>query len=112
MSLDSMPNHLNEVRKKIGEIEDEMKRLHMWQDEPLKLEQYKITKAFGMDSMTFDQWIQFILIPKVREILDEGGTFPANSMVGVQALREFDSYPEAGNLVRLLNEFDSLFNQE
>ena len=107
-----MSKHLNAVRKKIGEVEDEMKRLHMWQKEPLRPEQYKITKAFGMDSMTFDQWIQFILIPKVQEILDEDGAFPTNSMVGVQALREFDSYPEAGNLVRLLNEFDRLINQE
>jgi hypothetical protein len=63
-----------------------------------------------MDTMTFTQWLQFIFIPRVHQILDENGVFPTSSMVGTQALREFDGDERASKLVNLLIEFDQLFS--
>lgn len=112
MSLESTPKHREAVNKKIAEIEAEMKRINMWDNTPLPLEKFNFTQAFGMDTMAFSQWIQFILIPRVRQILETKGEFPNGSMVAVQAMREFDGYDEAGKLLSLLREFDELFNQE
>ena len=50
-------------------------------------------------------------MPRVRGIVDTKGAFPATSMVGAQACREFDGQPEASTLVRLLSEFDDLFGR-
>jgi uncharacterized protein YqcC (DUF446 family) len=61
--------------------------------------------------MTFAQWLQFVFIPSVRNILGTKGDFPAYSMVGTQAIREFDGDERASRLVQLLNEFDLLFNE-
>jgi uncharacterized protein YqcC (DUF446 family) len=63
-----------------------------------------------MDTMAFSQWLQFIFVPRVREIIESRGQFPTRSMVGAQAVREFDSDPEASRLVDLLCEFDRLFD--
>ena len=46
-----------------------------------------------------------------RDIIEQGGEFPQGSMVGVQAVREFDGYDRASRLTMLLNEFDALFNK-
>jgi uncharacterized protein YqcC (DUF446 family) len=97
------------VAAKLDEIEREMKQAGLWQDRPLGPEQYNFTRAFAMDTMSFDQWLQFIFVPKVRGIISARDKFPASSSVGAQAVREFDTYPNAQRLVTLLSEFDSLF---
>lgn len=91
-------------------IEAEMHRIGLWSEESLPPEAYAFSRAFGMDTMAFSQWLQFIFIPRVREILESRGQFPARSMVGAQATREFDADPRAETLVALLGEFDALFN--
>ena len=98
------------VEKKIDEIEAEMKRIGMWQDEELPPEAYNFNTPFGMGSMAGQQWLQFILVPRVREIIAEKGEFPQSSSVSAWAVREFDGYDEAGDLVGLLYEFDRLFD--
>jgi len=93
----------------IGEIEAEMRRIGYWSDEPLPDEAYHFNRAFGMDTMAFDQWLQFIFVPRVHDIIRTRGQFPPKSMVATQAIREFDTDPKAAALVSLLSEFDSLF---
>jgi len=98
------------VKRIIGKIELEMKRIGCWRTESPPEKAYQFHKAFAMDTMTFTQWLQFIFIPRVHQILDENGVFPTSSMVGTQALREFDGDERASKLVHLLIEFDQLFN--
>ncbi len=62
-----------------------------------------------MDTMAFTEWLQFVFLPRVREC-SQTGEFPATGQVSVQAIREFDGWHEASDLVSLLCEFDALFN--
>lgn len=103
-----MPDH-HAVAQAIDRIEAEIKRLGWWREEPLPPEMYQFTQAFAMDTMPFSWWLQFILIPRVRDILESGEHFPPSSMVAAQAVREFDGVPEAGELITALGEFDALF---
>jgi len=103
------PNLYLQAEQKIYEIEVEMKRIGYWSPDPLPEEAYGFHKAFAMDTMAFSQWLQFILVPRVRQIIEEKGTFPTQSMVGAQAVREFDGDENASRLVSLLSEFDALF---
>ena len=99
------------VQQWADDIEAEMKRIGYWRDEPLAPEMYNFTQAFAMDTMPFSYWLQFIFIPRVRSIIAERGQFPSRSMVGAQALREFDGDDAADGLVTLLNGFDDLFDR-
>jgi uncharacterized protein YqcC (DUF446 family) len=97
--------------REISEIETEMKRIGYWSPEPLPKEAYDFRQAFAMDTMAFSQWLQFILIPRVRTIIEQKGDFPSDNMVGAQAVREFDGDTAASGLVTLLREFDDLFRR-
>jgi uncharacterized protein YqcC (DUF446 family) len=99
------------LANKIAEIEAEMVKADYWQTSALPEEAYDFEQPFAMDTMPFAQWLQFILIPRVNEILQQAGELPAESMLGVQAMREFDGELQAGRLVTLLSEFDELVNQ-
>ena len=85
-----------------------MRGIGLWQSEPLRPEQLAFTQAFAADTMAFPQWLQFVFLPRVREAIAEND-FPHGSMVGTRAVREFDGFDEAGPLVTLLSEFDTLF---
>lgn len=90
------------------QIEAEMRKVDLWQNQPLRPEQMVFKQAFAMDTMTFSQWLQFVFLPRVREAV-ASNNFPDGSSVGAQAVREFDGFSEADQLVRLLSEFDALF---
>ena len=101
-------DHHASVSAMIDRIENEMRSIGFWQDTPLEPAQYQFREAFAMDTMGYGQWLQFVFIPRVREIIEAHGEFPTQSMVGVQAVREFDGLLEASNLTRLLSDFDAL----
>lgn len=104
-----MSNSYQDVQTKLEEIVVEMKLIGYWQDAPLSPEKYDFRSAFAMDTMAFSQWLQFIFVPRVEQILDDQGTFPSRSQVGTQAIREWDGIPETAHLVELLCAFDALF---
>jgi uncharacterized protein YqcC (DUF446 family) len=105
-----MKNKHEIVAEKIAAIEAEMKRIGMWQETPLSEAAYRFTQAFAMDTMAFSQWLQFVFIPRVKQIVAEKGTFPTASMVAAQAVREFDTDPlDTSHLQTLLSEFDRMF---
>jgi uncharacterized protein YqcC (DUF446 family) len=72
-------------------------------------EPYDFQRAFALDTMAFSQWLQFIFIPRVRALIQTRSEFPSNSSVGAQAVREFDGFEEAAELILILSEFDALF---
>jgi uncharacterized protein YqcC (DUF446 family) len=96
------------VAAKLEEIERAMHAAGLWQESPLQPDQLEFEAAFGADKLAFSQWLQFVFIPRVREAI-ASARFPKSSSVGVQAIREFDTYSDAAHLVTLLNEFDQLF---
>ena len=95
--------------EKIDEIEEELRRLGRWQSEPLAAEKFDNMGAFGMNTMVPEQWLQFVLIPAVKQIIDGRKSFPGSSEVSVWATRNFDGDPDAGRLLTILREFDALF---
>jgi uncharacterized protein YqcC (DUF446 family) len=99
------------VLAKLKQIEAEMKEIGLWQSEPLEAEKYEFRSAFGMDTMAFSQWLQFVFLPRVREAAAQE-SFPSESNVAVQATREFDGMAEPAQLETLLTEFDALFDKK
>ncbi len=97
------------IRKKLNEIESEMKRLGIWSKTPLPKDAFLDMGAFGMNTMSFDQWLQFVFVPNVRKLLKTDGPWPDKSEIGTIAVREFDGMPESDGLIALLTEFDHLF---
>ena len=100
------------VDQKILQIEAEMRRIGMWQAQPPPAEALVITQAFGGDKLAFEQWLQFVFIPRVRQIIAQRGQFPASSQVSQQAYREWKMWGDARNvddLLKLLREFDAMF---
>ena len=96
------------VERKIDEIEAELKGLGRWGGRPPD-SAFENMGPFGMKTMAPEQWIQWVLIPRVREIIETKGEFPSTSEVSVWAVRNFDGDEDAGRLCMLLAQLDCLF---
>ena len=99
------------IGNKATEIESELKRINRWDPIELPPEKFEDMGAFGSNTMTFEQWIQFVLLQRIHQIIESKGQFPSQSQVGTYAIRNFDGDIDADNLVRLLNELDDLITQ-
>jgi uncharacterized protein YqcC (DUF446 family) len=100
------------VASKADEIEAELKRLGRWIVNPLPDEYLINMGAFGSNTMGFEQWLQFVLIPRIREIVKEKSDFPAGSNLAPYGIRYFDGDTNAERLQDLLYSLDQLINQK
>jgi uncharacterized protein YqcC (DUF446 family) len=66
--------------------------------------------AFGAPNLSFSQWVQFTLLPRVRAIADGEAEPPAESNAGAMAVREYDGYDAADPVVFALLDLDELVN--
>ncbi len=98
--------------RKADEIEAELKRLARWSQNPLPEEAYEDMGAFGSNTMSFENWLQFVLIPRLREIVEEKSDFPAGSHLAPYAIRYFDGDYDADPLRELLYQLDQLINNQ
>jgi uncharacterized protein YqcC (DUF446 family) len=98
----------DEVLRCIDAIEAEMRRIGLWQQTPLPAAATAPQQAFGADVMAFQQWLQFVFIPRVRAAVATD-TLPTSSSVSAKAVREFDGNDTTDRLVDLLCAFDALF---
>jgi len=98
----------HDVERALDAIISELKAVGLWSDRPLPEEAHEFREAFAADTMSFDQWLQFVFVPRVKELVSQGGPFPASSAVSVRAVREFDGQGLT-ELEARLREFDALF---
>jgi len=105
-----MPDIHKQAEVIANKIEAELKVLKRWDKVPLSEEKYEDMGAFGSNTMSFVQWLQFVLLPRIREIVKEESDFPAGSMLTAYAIREFQGDPDSGQLILLLYELDQLVN--
>jgi uncharacterized protein YqcC (DUF446 family) len=91
-------------------IEAELRALGAWSSTPMAPEKLVDMGAFGSNTMSFEEWIQFILLARIHSIVDEKGTLPSDSMISTYAIREFDGNTGYDNLMNLLRQLDDLAN--
>lgn len=107
---------LNSKRARAKQLSDkleaELRRLAAWRDSPLPPEAMQFTLPFGGDTMPFEHWIQFVLIPRLREISTGNAAIPPSSNLAGYAVREFDGRDrEMAGLIGLLYEVDEICPQ-
>ncbi|MDZ4714770.1 MAG: YqcC family protein [Cytophagales bacterium] len=108
--MESEPDLYSSVALKAEAIEAELRRLGRWDSQPLPEVQFMDMGPFGSNTMVFEQWIQFVLLPRIHDIIVKRDEFPVKSQVATYAVRNFDGDPNAETLIDLLSGFDKLFN--
>lgn len=90
-------------------IEHELRSQGWWSEQAPGAEALASVTPFAVDVMSFEQWLQWIFLPRMAFILEHAQPLPNASGILVMAETVFSDRPEQSReLRRLLAEFDQL----
>ena len=90
-------------------IERELRLQGWWEAQAPDAQALSSQLPFCVDTLAFEQWLQWIFLPRMKQMLEAGAELP--SVSGIQSMAEqvYDGQPEkARTLIKLLGEFDQL----
>ncbi|AYC31693.1 YqcC family protein [Pseudomonas cavernae] len=90
-------------------IERELRLQGWWADEPPSAEALASQEPFCVDSLAFEEWLQWIFLPRMKSIVEQGGPLPGVSGIRPMAEVVYREHPlQAKALLKLLDDFDRL----
>ena len=104
--MHDIPRRIADV---LFELETEMRALDWWEDNKPPARALASQQPFCVDQLTFEQWLQWIFLPRMEEIIEAGQPLPGQSGIFVYAeecLRHHGS--RSAHLLALLKRFDEL----
>ena len=93
-------------------IERELRQLGWWQNEAPSAEALASHAPFCIDTLAFEQWLQWVFLPRMKALLENARPLPTVS--GIREMAEM-TYREQAQRVRglldLLGELDRLLTR-
>gem|GEM_PF-103099 len=93
----------------ILELEMALRQHQLWECEPPSPQALQSSQPFCMDSLRFTQWLQFVFIVRIKDIIERAVPLPMRSGIVAIAQENFKgvSY-DAAAIIRPLAKFDAL----
>lgn len=105
-SMHDIPNRIADV---LLEVEANLRISGMWDAYQPAQEALVSSQPFCFDTLRFEQWLQWIFLPRMKQILEHSKPLPSKSSIFVYAQETLHKYdPPAANLLTLIKRFDDL----
>ena len=102
----------SEVAAALIDIEAQLRQLGHWDKEPPSAEAFTSDQPFSVDTLTFPQWLQFVFLPTLYQLLQEGKGLPGQCGIAPMAQEYFRGSDAAGSeLITALKRIDELLSQ-
>ena len=103
----------SEVAEVLFDIEAQLRQLGQWQKERPTAEELASDLPFCVDTLTLPQWLQFIFLPTIYALLEEGQTLLERCGIAPMAEEYFRGTGLGGSaLVAALVRIDELLCEE
>lgn len=90
-------------------IERELRLLGWWGAQAPDQEALASQQPFCVDTLAFEQWLQWIFLPKMKQMLEEGAVLPSVSGIQPMAEQVYGAQSvKISALIKRLGEFDQL----
>ncbi len=100
------------VLLQLDSIETEMLKLGLQSNERPSDEAFASTVPFCYDQMLFTEWLQWVLLPKTRDMITQGQPLPTSCDIAPLAEEEFKQIPkDTQKLLALIQGFDTLLTR-
>lgn len=104
-----MDKRFPEVAEHLLLIERELRALGWWSDTPPSEEALSSGEPFCVDSLDFEQWLQWIFLPRMKHILENDLPLPnASGILEMAEMVYATRQRETHALQQLLGQFDRL----
>ena len=93
-------------------LENELRLQGRWDTSAPPPGALRSTQPFAFDTLTFDQWLQWILLPKMHDLLLHQMPLPDNCAIQPMAEEVYDADDSgAARLITIIAEIDSLLTE-
>ncbi|AZP49782.1 YqcC family protein [Rahnella aquatilis] len=99
----------NQVRQILEDIEQVMRDEKLWHATPPEAEAFESKEPFSVDTLSAEQWLQWVLVPRMYALLEAQARMPTRFAITPY----FEvAMPEALRLLTQLQRLDDLLNIE
>ena len=104
---------MHDIPKRIAdillEVEASLRRSGRWECARPPESALGSEQPFCLDTLRFEQWLQWIFLPRMKQILEQRRPLPARSGIFAYAEESLSrSDPMSNNLLNLIKRFDDL----
>ncbi len=109
-----MKSDYQELSRYLQRLEDELKLLEWWSDTAPAADALESTAPFCHDRMAFDQWLQWVFLPKLQEIIRTNAPLPGSCAIAPMAEVAWhkQSPDTVTTLIQLLADIDSCISSQ
>jgi len=93
-------------------IEQAMRTAGFWHEEPPAPADMASRTPFCADTLAFTEWLQFVFLARMRQLIQSGGALPAQSGIAVMAQAKLASDARSGPLIERIQAFDDFIEQQ
>ena len=94
-------------------IEAEMRRIDLWEGHPPEPQALQSLIPFCHDTLRFEQWLQWVFVPKIKQVVESGEECPSSSDISPLAEYRFEQLAQpTTELLQLIERIDSHINRE
>lgn len=98
----------HDVADLLLEIEREMRALGVWERNAPPADALASTQPFSIDTLALTQWLQWIFIPRIAELIEHGRALPTDCAIAPLAETVFEDMEEnTDRLLRLVRQVDT-----
>ena len=101
-------DHQEKAKKLLQNIESELKILEVWESIPPSDDALNNTNPFCCDTLELHQWLQWVFLPKINNLLEQGQPLPGQCDIASYAEV---IYAKSGQDRNVLIEYLRVFDQ-
>ncbi|MCF6436361.1 YqcC family protein [Pseudoalteromonas sp. MMG022] len=94
------------VMKLVQELEQILKSASLWQTQPIDPSLLQSAQPFCCDTLRFEQWLQFIFIPKMLQLLNQHADLPRNIALTPMAEVSLSTHGHVASVKHILSRLD------
>lgn len=102
-----MESIYNDIADQLLQLEAELRRMDLWRAEPPSPEALASTEPFCVDTLTLPEWLQFIFIPRMGQLIQMEQPLPQQCGIAPIAEEFFKETGGAEALIELLQAIDT-----
>ncbi|RUO32045.1 hypothetical protein CWE12_03395 [Aliidiomarina sedimenti] len=96
-----------QVQILLVQLQNELRDLQLWQSQAPSAEALQSTQPFAVDTLAFHQWLQFIMIPRMENLVQARRPLPTSMAVSPMAVQVYSGQLKRHRmLINCLRELD------
>ncbi|GIU52160.1 YqcC family protein [Shewanella sp. KT0246] len=96
----------------LNQLEQQLKQSALWSENAPSDFALTSTAPFACDTLRFEQWLQFIFIPKMSQMIAQGLPLPTQISLTPMAERAWINHKDLTKLATLLEQIDDFLTRQ